>query len=182
MKKSVCALLSAFVLVSACLAVDAKPGKQRGDANSTGNGMGNGFPGMGSIEAWRGSRPDFEAGVRSMKARKWDDAVQHFKASLAMYPYQPKAWIEIGRANEERDGAVEEAEKDYREALKLDTSNWHAWKRLANVLLIQKRYNEAREAASSAIELNPPAQARAELDNMIKAIEAGKRNPTGPDQ
>jgi tetratricopeptide (TPR) repeat protein len=135
-----------------------------------------GFSGVGSFDAWKQSVPEFQAGLRCMKNKRWDDATGHFKASLALYEFQPKAWIEIGRANEERGGDIADSEHAYREALKLDSANWHAWKRLANVLLIQKKYRAARESAASAIGLNPPQAARAELDRMVQAIEAGEKS------
>lgn len=165
MRKHACLMLAAAMVASFALTVEAKPAK-KGPADE--------FPGVGSIEAWRGSRVDWRAGMESMKAHKWDDAVLHFKASLAMYSYQPKAWIEIGRANEERDGNVEEAEKAYREAIKIDTNSWQAWKRLANVLLMQKKYTEARQAAASAVQLNPPPEARKQLDQIIQQAGAGQ--------
>lgn len=171
MRKHACLVVALALAVSLVCSVDAKPGQNAQKGPSA-----EGFPGVGSVEAWRGSRLDWRAGMQSMRAKRWDDAVQHFKASLAMYPYQAKAWIEIGRANEERDGNVEEAEKAYREALKIDTNSWQAWKRLANVLLTQKRFKEARQAAASAVQLNPPQQARKELDQIIQQAGAGSED------
>lgn len=167
-------LLSAAAVYSS---VDAKP--QQNDCkplSEEAERTQNKFPGTGSFEAWKTSVPEYQAGLRSMRNKRWDDAIGHFKASLALYEFQPKCWLEIGRAMEARDGDPHEAENAYRQALKLDSSNWRAWKRLGNVLLVQKKYSAAREAVSNAIALNPPQQARNELDKMIQAIEAGEKS------
>lgn len=131
------------------------------------------FSGIGRMEDWKASLPEFRAGQNSMRQKSWDDALNHFRASLDLYKYQPKVWIEIGRAIEAKNGNITEAEIAYKNATKLDTSNWHAWKRLANVLLIQKKFREAREAAASALSLNPPPKERAEVDRLIQSIDAG---------
>lgn len=140
-----------------------------------------GFPGTGSFDAWKTSIPEYQAGLRSMKNSSWDEGIGHFKASLDLYAFQPKCWIEIGRAMEARGSDVTDAENAYREAIKLDSQNWHAWKRLANVLLIQKRYRAAREAAANAVALNPPAPALSEIDKIIQSINSGEKSVNSSD-
>lgn len=167
-----CFVAACLLATVGFLPVDAKPQPLTEEQERVQNK----FPGVGSFEAWKTSVPEYQAGLRSMRNRRWDDAIGHFKASLNLYSYQAKAWIEIGRALEARDGDPHEAENAYREALKVDSANWRAWKRLGNVLLIQKQYPAAREAVSNAIALNPPPQARAELDKLIQGIEAGQKS------
>jgi tetratricopeptide (TPR) repeat protein len=135
----------------------------------------NEFPGIGSIEAWKSSRPEFANGLAFMRSKQWDQAIARFRAALALYPSDYRCYLEIGRAIEEKGGSVDDAEDAYRSALRLNSQSWRAWKRLANILFIKKKYGDAREAVSNAIQLNPPPRERAELEGMIQSINSGER-------
>ncbi len=141
------------------------------------------FPGEGSIDAWKESVPEFRAGMDKMKAQRWDEAIAHFKASLALYQFQPRAHLEIGRAIEAKGGLVKDAEESYRNCVRLNSQSWAGWKGLANVLIEQKRYLEAREAVSNGLSLNPPARARQQMDRMVQMINSSEKdaNTTGQD-
>ncbi|MBY0356369.1 MAG: tetratricopeptide repeat protein [Candidatus Obscuribacterales bacterium] len=130
------------------------------------------FPGVGSYDSWQSSQPERKAGQALMKEHKWDEAIAHFRASLALYEYQPHVWLAIGRAIEAKSGLIQDAENAYRQSLKLDSQSWSAWKHLANVLYMQKRYAEAREAISNALNLNPPPEARNEMDKIVVRIDS----------
>lgn len=147
----------------------------KGGSSEEGEGPRNTFPGVGSIDAWRTSLPELRAGNRCMKEKQWDQAIGHYKASLALYEFQPRCWLQMGRALARKDANLADQEKCFRKALKLDQTNWHAWKELANVLYMTKRYGEARESLASAIQLNPPPQGRQELDRMIKDVDSAQR-------
>lgn len=134
------------------------------------------FPGTGSIDAWKESVPEYRSGLLKMKEHKWDEAIAHFKASIALYEFQPRAWLQIGRATEAKDGLVADAEQAYRRSLKLNSQNWNAWKCLANNLYVQKRFSEAREAAANGVQLSPPPRGRQELDKMIQVIDSGQKD------
>ncbi|MBY0550760.1 MAG: tetratricopeptide repeat protein [Candidatus Obscuribacterales bacterium] len=133
------------------------------------------FPGMGSIDAWRSSLPELRAGNRCMKEKQWDEAIAHYKASVDLYEYQPRCWLQMGRALQRKGADVADQEKCFRKALKLDQTNWHSWKELANILYMTKRYGEARESLASAIQLNPPPQGKQELERMIKDVDSAQR-------
>jgi tetratricopeptide (TPR) repeat protein len=134
------------------------------------------FPGVGSIDSWKTSVPEFREGMTKMKAHRWDEAIAHFRASIALYEYQPKAFLQIGKAIEAKDGLVADAEKAYRQCVKLDNQSWQGWRALANVLYLQKRYDEARTAVSNALNLNPPAKARQTMGKMVQMIDAGQKD------
>lgn len=134
------------------------------------------FPGVGSIDSWKTSVPEFRSGMDKMKDHRWDEAISHFRASIALYEYQPRAFLEIGKATEAKGGLVADAEKSYRQCVKLDNQSWAGWKNLGNVLFMQKRYPEAREAVSNALALNPPSLAHQRLDKMVQMIDAGQRD------
>lgn len=145
--------------------------RQNGEA-----GVPNKFPGMGSFDAWKSSLPELHAGQKCMREKQWDQAIAHFKASLDLYEFQPHCYLQMGRALQRKDANVADQEKCFRKALKLDQTNWHAWKELANVLYITKRYDEARESLASAIQLNPPQQGKEELEKMIRDVDSAQRN------
>lgn len=134
------------------------------------------FPGVGSIDSWKTSVPEYRAGMAKMKAHSWDEAIAHFRASIALYEYQPKAFYEIGRAIERKGGLVADAEKSYRKSVKLDNQFWQGWKALSNVLYEQKRYDEAREAVGNALNLDPPRQAKMQMDKMVQMMDAASRD------
>lgn len=133
------------------------------------------FPGVGSIEKWKASVPEYRAGMAQMKKRHWNEAIDHFKASLALYEYQTNAWFEIGKATEAKNGLSSEAEKAYRNCLKLDTRNWKGWRGLSNVLYMQKRYDEAREAVTSGLELDPPPTGKEQMRKIVEMINSAER-------
>lgn len=156
-------LLAALTFAPGAIAQDAEAGLGK-------------FPGVGSIDAWRTSRPETQAGYACMKNKRWDDAIRHFKATLDLYEYQPRVWIQMGRAIEERGGDLSEVEKCYRKSLKLDAENWHGWKCLANVLYVQKRYGESREALASALQLKVPPKELGPLQKMVERVDSAAKN------
>ena len=191
----VAAAVLVLILAQSSFAVDAFAQEQRRKERRGDNGGGGGgdnrrlhesdvdepidmskFPGSGSIDAWKTSVPEFRAGMEQMKLKKWDDAIAHFRASITLYEYQPKAFYEIGKATEAKDGLVSDAERSYRQCVKLNAQSWAGWKALANVLFIQKRYGEAREAVSNALNLNPPQKARQTMDKLVQMIDSGQKN------
>jgi tetratricopeptide (TPR) repeat protein len=135
------------------------------------------YTGIGSQDAYNSAKPEMEKGWECLAQKQWDQAINHFRAAIALYPNLPKTYIGIGRALEGKHASNADIETAYKESLKLDSANWRAWKRLANVLYEQKKYGEARQALGSAISLNVPPKPRAELDNMIKAIDSQLKNP-----
>lgn len=145
-------------------------------AQELGEGEAAKFPGVGSIDAWNTSRPETRAGFRCMREKQWDEAIRHFRATLDLYEYQPRVWLQMGRALEERGGDVSEVEKCYRKSLKLDPESWHAWKCLANVLYVQKRYDESRAALASALQLKVPPKQLGELQEMVKRVDGAAKN------
>lgn len=134
------------------------------------------FPGMGSYDAWKSCLPEFSSGMELMHNKQWDQAIAKFRAVLALYPYEYRAWLQIGKCIEGKGGLIADQEDAYRQALKLNTNSWQAWKRLANVLYTQRRYEEARQSLTNALNLNVPQAQRAEMDNMLRMIDSAQNN------
>jgi Flp pilus assembly protein TadD len=134
------------------------------------------FPGVGSFDNWKASLPLFQQGQEAMKQHQWDQAIAAFKASLDQYPYQWRAHFLLGRATERKGGRMEDAEAAYRESIKLEQNNWRPWKALANVLYVEKRYGQAREALTDAMELHAPKNAHDSMAKLLEAIDAAQHN------
>jgi Flp pilus assembly protein TadD len=134
------------------------------------------FPGVGSYDNWKASLPLFQQGQQAMKQHQWDQAIAAFKASLDQYPYQWHAHFLIGRAIERKGGRKEDAEAAYRQSIKLEQNNWRPWKALANVLYVEKRYGQAREALTDAMELRPPQNVHDNMAKLLEAIDSAEHN------
>lgn len=129
-----------------------------------------GFPGVGSIEQWQSSKPEFQAGLADMKTKQYQRAIEHFNAAIALYPYEHKYFFHLGRAIEASGGKLEDAEAAYRKALSLKSDDWKAWHRLSSVLYVQKKYSEARDAVGSALQLDVPPKDKLKLETELKTI------------
>lgn len=134
------------------------------------------FPGVGSIDSWKTSVPEFRSGMTKMRQHQWDEAIGHFRASIALYEYQPHAWYQIGRAIEAKNGLFADAEKAFRKSVSLDNQYWQGWKALANNLYVQKRYDESREAISNALNLDAPQAAKGQMRKIVEMIDSAQRN------
>lgn len=128
------------------------------------------FPGVGSIEQWQSSKPEYQAAMADMKVKQYQRAIEHFNAAIALYPYDHKYFYHLGRAIEASGGKMEDAEANYRKALSLKSSDWKSWHRLSSVLYVQKKYSEARDALGSALQLDVPANERLKLETELKTV------------
>lgn len=128
------------------------------------------FPGVGTVEAWQSSQPEYEAGLYNFKIKQYQKAIEHFNAAIALYPFDHRYFYQLGRSIEFSGGKLEDAEAAYRKALSLRSSDWKSWHRLSSVLYVQKKYSEARDALGSALQLDVPPNDRAHLENQLKTI------------
>jgi Tfp pilus assembly protein PilF len=133
------------------------------------------FTGLGRKQDFDKAIPEERHAWEAMRNKQPKVAVDHFKAAIAAYPNVPRAFLGMGIAYE-RLNELDKAQAAYRDAIKCDTSAWAPWKRLGNLLYQQEKFAEAREAFGNALALHPPQQAAAQLETMIQAVEAAKRN------
>jgi|GEM_PF-5205117 len=140
------------------------------NVSAQGNHNTGSFPGLGSIEQWQSSKPEFDAGIALMKTKQYQQAIEHFNAAITLYPYDHKYFFHLGRAIEASGGKMEDAEAAYRKALSLRSSDWKAWHRLSSVLYVQKKYSEARDALGSALQLDVPPNEKRKLETELKTI------------
>jgi tetratricopeptide (TPR) repeat protein len=86
-----------------------------------------------------------------------DGAEACFDSAAVLAPDDPDVWMRWGDYLFERDRDDEAADK-YREAVRLDSLSFDGWSRLGEALLFAKRYEEARAALGTALEMDPGSQ------------------------
>jgi hypothetical protein len=106
-------------------------------------------------------------------ARK-DEAIAHFKASLALRPQSATAHYNLGTALTVA-RRLDEAAAAYREALRIDPAYANAHNNLGNVLLAQRQFDAAIREFEEVVRLQPDsASAR---NNLAAAYAAAGRQP-----
>ena len=133
------------------------------------------FSGIGRIEDFKAALPDENAGWEALHDKRFKDAVDKFRSATSKFANLPHAYMGMGTAFEKL-GDMKEAESSYRSAIKLDTNNWRGYKRLANLLYQDQKYDEARRALADDASLKPPKKAQDQIDKMIQSIEAARKN------
>jgi hypothetical protein len=103
-----------------------------------------------------------------------DEAIAHFKASLALKPQSAVAHYNLGTALTVA-RRLDEAAVAYREALRIDPAYANAHNNLGNVLLAQRQFDAAIREFEEVVRLQPDsASAR---NNLAAAYAAAGRQP-----
>lgn len=103
-----------------------------------------------------------------------DDAIAHFKASLALKPQSAVAHYNLGTALTVA-RRLDEAAAAFREALRIDSAYANAHNNLGNVLLAQRQFDAAIREFEEVVRLQPDsASAR---KNLAAAYAAAGRQP-----
>jgi hypothetical protein len=103
-----------------------------------------------------------------------DEAIAHFKASLALKPQSAVAHYNLGTALTVA-RRLDEAAAAYREALRIDPAYANAHNNLGNVLLAQRQFDAAIREFEEVVRLQPDsASAR---NNLAAAYAAAGRQP-----
>jgi Flp pilus assembly protein TadD len=175
MKKIACLMTA----LTAILSMSTSPFKAlaENDNRSQDEGLGvfaDTFKDVGRQEDFTAAMPLERKGIRQLNNGRYAEAEASFRAALKQYPSLAQAYHGLGVALEKQGTNLADAEAAYRSSLKLNTTNFKVWKRLANILYQEKKYSDARKAIADAISLNPPPKVRRELDAMIRTVEAGQ--------
>ena len=101
-----------------------------------------------------------------------DEAVEEFQKAIELAPDSAN-YYRFGTVLQDH-GRPADAEKQYRKAIEVESYTWppHSWVRnnLANTLVAQSKFDEAKEQFLKAIELDPKhALARTNLANLLEA-------------
>lgn len=111
---------------------------------------------------------EFELASRASKDNKGDEAVAHLRKAISIYPDYLMAHNDLG-THLLSAGQLEEAEGEFRRAVKIDPKAFNPNLNLAIVLVQQHRFAEAADAAERALALDagsPAAHLYAGLAHM----------------
>lgn len=163
-------LPTAFVIVALCAAAFNLHGETKEFA---------GFTGKGDYEAYCKAEELVIAGVALMNANKNDDAIQKFKAALAVYPEHAQAHDNLGIIYR-RKKQLALAETECKQAVELDKKSWRAWRNLATIYYDQKKYSEAIAAYQTCLGNNPPAAKAAVIKQDLQYIVDLQKRSSAP--
>ncbi len=98
------------------------------------------------------------ASLEEAQARTAPKVKRKARGIAGKKPRDAASWVALGNELRQSVGRVREAERAYREAIKLDEKSAEAWGGLAGVLHVESgRHHEAEAAYGKAIELEPNA-------------------------
>jgi protein O-GlcNAc transferase len=115
------------------------------------------------------SRPRFLAGFALEHAGKFTEAIEQYRAALAISPKDYECQFALGRVLL-RNGDAPGAEEHFREAVAGHGDSAPAHLGLANALLTQKKFEAGTDALAEYLKLNPADRA-AHLDRASALIE-----------
>jgi tetratricopeptide (TPR) repeat protein len=137
------------------------------------------FPGKGDKQQWEKAARIYNEGVDLFHAGKTDQAIEKFNQAIAIYPYDPNFYDELGLTFDDK-GSLVASEAAHRKAIALNSTKWGYWGNLGVVLYKQNRLQEAKDAFNQALKLNPPAKKQTDIEELTKIIEekiADQLNP-----
>jgi hypothetical protein len=115
-----------------------------------------------------------DAALLDLELGRKDEAIAHFRASLALKPRSAVAHYNLGTALTVA-RRLDEAAAAYREALRIDPAYANAHNNLGNVLLAQRQFDAAIREFEEVVRLQPDsASAR---NNLAAAYAAAGRQP-----
>lgn len=129
-----------------------------------------GFPGKGKYEDWLKANVSYKAGNKLMDDGSYAKAIEKFKEAIAIYPYDIDYYNNLGLSYQEN-GNLKDAELTLKQSIAL-RPNWVAWANLSNVLEAKGDLPGAKKALTEALKLNPPDDAKAEIQKEIAKIDA----------
>jgi tetratricopeptide (TPR) repeat protein len=151
--------------------------------------LGEGFPGMGDRVKYAESLPHYNLGNRYLNKAWYEKAVEKYRDAIEIYPFDADVYINLGLAlRKMNDGP--RAEWAYKRAIELKGDDWTAVNNLANLYMLEERFDESLKLFDKALKC--PDLPRAEKETIesnilgIKKImknrglvqEAQKKAPT----
>ena len=106
-----------------------------------------------------------------LELARYDQAIAHFKTSVALKPNSAQAYYNLGTA-QTLARRLEDAEASFRAALRIDPAYANAHNNLGNVLLALGRNQEAVEAFREVVRLQPANDAARK--NLAAALQRAK--------
>jgi outer membrane protein assembly factor BamD (BamD/ComL family) len=107
-----------------------------------------------SEQAPKEAKKEYEKGLNAAKKAKFDEAQQHFRESLRIYPKHAGAWLELGLLLQ-RQNNRDEARKAYEQAMAVDPKYVNPQLQLASLAADQHDWKRVAELTDSALQLDP---------------------------
>ena len=79
-----------------------------------------------SLNAPKEARTAYESGLKAMRSGRMDGAAKEFEQAIAAYPAYANAWLDLGRARQQRLG-TQTAREAWKEAIELDPKLMRAY-------------------------------------------------------
>lgn len=158
--------LSVAVMITCMQVTSAQEGQVQ--AGSIPNAPG--FPGKGKNADWKKATVLFNEGIDCSRAKNYKGAVLKYKAAIAIYPYDPNFFANMGYAYEHCNDP-KAGEAACRKAVALDKEFGGGYENLGNCLYDQGRLVESKAAFNQAVNCMLPLSKRTELLKVIDTLD-----------
>lgn len=136
-----------------------------------------GFPGKGKIADWKKATVLFNEGIDASRAHDYKGAVKKYQAAIAIYPFDPNFFANMGYAYEHCNDP-KSGEAACRKAVALDKGFGGGYENLGNCLYDQNKLAESKAAFNQAVSCELPLTKRNELLKVIDTLDAEiKKHP-----
>jgi tetratricopeptide (TPR) repeat protein len=127
------------------------------------------FPGTGSRAKWEEANNFYVQAVTATHANKVAESIVLYRKAIAIYPDDPDFQINLGVALEDK-GDFKEAEAVLNHAMTLAPQNWTVPYNLGNVFYSERKYQDAVNAWTKSLALNPTAHFKEKATSNIALV------------
>ncbi len=131
------------------------------------------FPGVGSESDWKDARAIAHESANATRAGNWEQAIALGQQAIAKYPNDADFYNNTGYAMLRRGAADDftQSEQMFKKAIELRPDTALYWDNLGRALCGEQQYPQGREAFAKALQLNPPPEEAAEIQQNIQQID-----------
>ena len=128
------------------------------------------------------AKKEYRKGTEAISQKKWDNAAEHFRKALEMYPQFDAAYGALGAVYLQQNDAAR-AEETFRKGLEVNSANPTIQRQLGRILVRSERFEEADGLLKRATAANPQdevafallAYAQLKRNNMPDALANARR-------
>ena len=136
-----------------------------------------GYPGVGDRVKYAESLPHYNLGNRYLAKEWYPKAVEKYRDAIEIYPFDADVYINLGMALRKMND-LPRSEWAYKQAVKLNPDDWMPISNLANVLMVQDKFQESLDCFNKALKFKelPDVEKKNILYNIdgIKKIMKNK--------
>ena len=126
-----------------------------------------------TLLAPKGARRAYGKGLDAVRRQDPDAAQKEFGEAVRIYPRYAAAWLELGKVYEQREHRSE-ARDAYARAIAADGEFLFPYERLYRMDVKESRWNEAADASSKVLRLNPYEFPEAFYFNAVSNLELNR--------